>query len=103
MKKNEYVAKADEYDNKYDMDLRMCANCYWWDVSEKEFEKHDFLAEGFCHRYPPATPCVSHINSMGITVLEEPKYGMPLLSCPMTFGEEWCGEFKWAVNLRWTE
>ena len=83
--------------------LKFCANCRWWDVSEKEFEKHNCLAEGWCHRYPPNVPCVSHINDAGITVLEEPNYGIPLMSHPTTFAEDWCGEFSWADNIRWTE
>ena len=98
----EYFEKVKEY-QYCDIELMVCANCRWWEVSEKQFEEYRCLAEGWCHRYPPSVPLTSHINDTGIPSLVEPRFETMSMGYPVTFAEEWCGEFKWAANPRWTE
>ena len=71
-----------------------CAECKYWDSYEAEKNPdHRMWCDGNCHRYPPYIPCMAGITDIGAFVFEEPYKGLPLVDHPVTFGDNWCGEF----------
>ena len=72
--------------------MSCCANCRWWEPYKKR-ETVSELDEGECHRYPPNVPCVSRVNDFGIAVYEIDR-GSILVTYPVMFALEWCGEFN---------
>lgn len=84
--------------------LKYCANCkYWYPYNEKNFEKFGECADGECRRYPACVPCMARINDMGIAIPEEFVKGTLLVSHPIVYAGDWCGEFKAMKNPRWAE
>lgn len=78
---------------------RCCANCEYWDCyKEDEFDKFGEVSDGECHRYPCNTHCIEEVN--GNIVLETFK-ATALMTHPITFAGDWCGEFKRTKNPRW--
>lgn len=73
------------------MNGRMCMDCRYWDAYDVD---PDSISEGVCRRYPPYVP----IFAMGDGPLKDARIEMttdtPLMGYPMTFGDEWCGEWK---------
>ena len=71
-----------------------CMNCKYWDSYEAEKSPDNRMwCDGNCHRYPPCVPCIAGITDIGALVFEEPYKGLPLVDHPVTFGDNWCGEF----------
>ena len=67
-----------------------CCECQWWETkAEPEFMELD---EGECHRYPPNVPCINQVTNLGIAAPEVIK-GSVLMTYPVTYAFEWCGEF----------
>ena len=64
------------------MNDEMCLNCRFWDPYDKEPEKV-VLAQGLCRRYPP-----------NVRIKGEYDRGVQLMTQPMTYDEEWCGEWR---------
>ena len=56
-----------------------CFTCRYWDPYDKETK--DMLADGECRRYPPNVPTP-----------DEYVRNTPLMTYPITYGVEWCGE-----------
>jgi len=57
-----------------------CLNCKCWNPYDSE---PGTLSEGSCRRLPPSVP-----------VNDEYVRETPLMSFPITYGEEWCGEWR---------
>lgn len=72
--------------------MRCCANCEWWEPRE-EREAVSELDDGECHRHPPSVPCVNRVNDLGIAVYDTAR-GSILMTYPVVFAMEWCGEFS---------
>ena len=87
--------------------LRYCGNCdYWYCYKENEFEKFGAIAQGECRKYPPSIPVIEmNEDEVCFTDLYVSlnNNGSLLLTHPLTFAEDWCGEFKPMKNPRWTE
>jgi len=60
----------------------MCLNCRFWDPYDSNPD-NVCLAQGDCRRFPPNVPVVNEYDR-----------GVQLMTHPMTFDEEWCGEWK---------
>lgn len=67
-----------------------CCDCRWWEPIDKGETTE--LSEGYCHRYPPNVPCVAKVNDIGIAAFETVR-GTVLMSYPIVYAPEWCGEF----------
>lgn len=83
-----------------------CANCEYWDCSDKEFESHNLIACGQCRRYPPSIPVFenSNVNSWKVKNLLLCLFkGIAFVDFPPTLAENWCGEFKPMKNPRWVK
>ena len=63
-----------------------CLNCRFW-LPLDESQPPDPISEGECRRFPPSLPTG-----------EEDSRGLALVTYPMTFGDEWCGEWKEALD-----
>lgn len=89
--------------NNKKMCIEACANCKYWYYyhDEKQFDKFGEVSEGECRRFPPSVPCIDSVTDLGIPVPELTKM-TPLMTNPFTFAGGWCGEFKPAKKLRWT-
>lgn len=72
-----------------------CMNCKYWDSYELEKNPNSpcLWADGSCHRYPANVTCVAGMTDAGSFIFEELYKGLPLLDHPVTFGDDWCGEF----------
>ena len=70
----------------------ICCECRWWRPRE-DLDYYSETDDGECHRYPPMVPCVSRVTELGIAVLEEIR-GAVLTTYPVTYAEEFCGEFE---------
>lgn len=86
--------------------LKCCANCKYWDCYEGKDKKCDFTTDGECHRYPPSIPNFDNhkedeycVEDLILCLVK----GTALVSCPITYATEWCGEFKKMKNPRFIE
>lgn len=68
-----------------------CADCRYWDSNDVD---PDELSEGSCRRYPPCVPIFGTDDGPLKNAWLETLKHMPLLDHPMTYGGEWCGEWK---------
>ena len=89
-------------------DLTCCYNCKYWDAY-MDSKENKMVYYGICRRYPPNIPCLDEsysvdgcapINNLCFTLMQ----GLPLVSQPYTFDEDWCGEFamKNEIEVEWT-
>lgn len=59
-----------------------CITCKFWDAYDEEPDNVP-MAQGDCHRFPPSIP-----------IVDEEIKGVQLVTFPIMFDEEWCGEWK---------
>lgn len=92
-------------------DMKYCANCkHWYLLSENEIDKYGDSAEGECRRYPPNVPVVEgrdDSRNEDVTNISDLFFwlvkGTMLMTYPIAYAGEWCGEFELMNNPRWTE
>lgn len=87
--------------------IKYCANCkHWYIYNESDMDKYGEGASGECRRYPPSVPNFAiEGNNNGDVPFDELCIalikGTPLMSCPFTFADGACGEFRPMDNPRW--
>jgi hypothetical protein len=83
----------------------LCKNCRWWDplVKEGSIYQHDYIEQtrktneyvlnsGLCRRYPPGILPVFY--EFERDECREFRAGEHETASPVTYADEWCGEFK---------
>lgn len=86
--------------------LKCCANCKYWDCYEGKDKKCNYTTDGECHRYPPNIPNFDNYGKDDYHVIElilDLVKGTPLVSHPITYAVDWCGEYKQMKNPRLIE
>lgn len=70
--------------------IKCCANCEWWDYSYMVDDAP--VPNGRCTRFPPMIPVIACENPCS-SVYEILSTGEMLVTQPVTFSEEVCGEW----------